>query len=133
MLQIKILFALLYDALLLISVLFVTSIPYILWQGEGFTDNPINLLVYQIYLLVISYIYLSYFWLQTGQTPGLRTWKLRLTRQDDYILTRKDSIIRFTISLLSLATLGLGWIWVIFNPKKLTLHDQLSLTKIEEI
>lgn len=133
MLQVKILFALLYDTLLLLSVLFVTSIPYLLWQGEGFTDKPLNLLIYQIYLLTISYIYLSYFWLQTGQTPGLRTWKLRLTRQDDYILTRRDSIMRFIFSLISLATLGLGWLWMFVSPNKQSLHDQLSHTKIEEI
>lgn len=133
MLQLKILFALLYDSLLILSVLFVTSIPYLLWQGEGFTDKPLNLLIYQIYLITISYIYFSYFWLQTGQTPGLRTWKLRLTRQDDYLLTRRDSIMRFVFSLISLATLGLGWLWMFFSSNKQSLHDQLSHTKIEEI
>lgn len=130
MLKAKIIFALFYDLILLLSVLFFASIPFVLWQGEHFADQPLTLLSFQLYLLGVSYIYLSYFWLQTGQTPGLRTWKLRLVRQDGYLLTRKDSVLRFMFSLLSLATLGLGWLWLFFSPSGLSLHDQLSYTRI---
>lgn len=130
MLKAKILFALFYDTILLLSVLFFASIPFVMWQGEGFESQPLTLLSFQLYLLGISYIYFSYFWLQTGQTPGLRTWKLRLIRQDGYLLTRRDSLVRFLFSLLSVATLGLGWLWVWLNPNAQSLHDKLSDTHI---
>lgn len=130
MLKTKILFALFYDLILLLSVLFFASLPFVLWQGDDFASKPLSLLSYQIYLLGVSYIYLSYFWLITGQTPGLRTWKLKLVRQDGYLLTRKDSVLRFLFSLVSIATLGLGWLWLFFNSNNLSLHDQLSDTRI---
>ena len=130
MLKAKIIFALFYDLLLLLAVWFVAAIPFLIWQGEGFETEPLTVLAFQIYLLGVSYIYLSYFWLQTGQTPGLRTWKLRLIRTDNYLLTRRDATIRFVMCLLSIATLGAGWLWLWFSKKKQTLHDQLSYTQI---
>jgi uncharacterized RDD family membrane protein YckC len=130
MLKAKILFALIYDTLLLIAVLFFATLPFVLWQGENFTNKPLTLLSYQLYLIGISYIYLSYFWLQTGQTPGLRTWKLRLIRQDGYLLTRRDSMARFLLSLISVFTLGLGWLWLMLSRRNLSLHDHLSQTQI---
>lgn len=132
MLKAKIIFALFYDLLLLLAVWFVAAIPFVIWRGEGFEAQPMTLLAFQIYLLGVSYIYLSYFWLQTGQTPGLRTWKLRLIRSDNYLLTRRDATIRFVMSLVSIATLGLGWLWLLFSKKNQTLHDQLSFTQIVE-
>lgn len=130
MLKTKILLAALYDLILILAVLFVASVPFVIWRGGNFDEQPIILLSYQIYLLVICYIYFSYFWLINGQTPGLRTWKLRLIRQDGYLLTRKDSIIRFILSLLSVASLGLGWLWLFFNPNQQSFHDQFSYTQI---
>lgn len=130
MLKAKIIFALFYDLLLLLAVWFVAAIPFLIWQGEGFETEPMTVLAFQIYLIGISYIYLSYFWLQTGQTPGLRTWKLRLIRTDNYLLTRRDATVRFVMSLLSIATFGAGWLWLWFSKNHQTLHDQLSYTQI---
>lgn len=130
MLKTKIIFAFLYDLLLLIAVWFFAALPFVLWQGPGFEKNPMTLLAFQIYLVAISYIYLSYFWLQTGQTPGLRTWQLRLVRKDQYLLTRHDATMRFLYSILSIATLGLGWLWLLFNKDHQTLHDYMANTQI---
>lgn len=130
MLKTKILLAALYDLILILAVLFFAGLPFVLWQGGDFSDKPMVLLSYQIYLGVISYIYFSYFWLINGQTPGLRTWNLRLIRQDGYLLTRKDSIIRFILSLISIATLGIGWLWLFFNRDNQSFHDQFSYTQI---
>jgi uncharacterized RDD family membrane protein YckC len=131
--QAKILFALIYDLLLLFAVWFFAALPFVLWQGPGFEKHPFILFGFQAYLLVISYVYLSFFWLQTGQTPGLRTWNLRLVRTDGYLLTRYDAHKRFFFSLLSILTLGLGWLWVLVHPNKQTLHDQLAHTHIINI
>ncbi|HEY9016981.1 RDD family protein [Thiomicrospira sp.] len=130
MLKAKIIFALFYDLLLLLAVWFVAAIPFVIWQGEGFETQPMTLLAFQIYLLGVSYIYLSYFWLQTGQTPGLRTWKLRLVRTDNYLLTRRDATVRFVLSLFSIVTLGFGWVWLWFSKNNQSLHDQLAFTHI---
>lgn len=123
----KILFAFLYDLLLLMSVWFAAAIPFVIWLGPGFEQNTTSLISFQFYLIAITYLYLTHFWLKTGQTPGLRTWQLRLVREDGYLLTRHDANLRFFWAAL---LLPISWLWLFFSPKKQFLHDQLAHTKI---
>lgn len=122
----KILFAMFYDFILLLAVWFASAIPFVIWQGGGFADNDKITLAFQIYLIAITYIYLTYFWTQSGQTPGLRTWKLQLVTEDNYILSRHNANLRF---LLVVLLIGISWIGLLM-PKKQLLHDQLAKTKI---
>ncbi|BBP45408.1 hypothetical protein THMIRHAS_07810 [Thiosulfatimonas sediminis] len=122
----KIIFAMFYDFILLCAVWFAAAIPFVVWQGGGFADNDKINLAFQVYLIAITYIYLSYFWTQTGQTPGLRTWKLQLLREDNYILTRHNANLRFLLMVLFIAVSWIG----LFLPKKQLLHDQFAKTKI---
>ncbi len=125
----KILFALLYDFLLLLAVWFFAAIPVVIWQGGSLEDKPFATLALQIYLLGITYLYLTYFWTQSGQTPGLRTWKLQLQREDGYLLTRHNANIRFMwgVLLFGLTLFGL------LSPKRQLLHDQIAKTRIVPI
>lgn len=125
----KIISAFFYDLLLLCALWFVATIPFLIWQGESFTQKPFMLFAFQIYLIAISYIYLTFFWTQSGQTPGLRTWKLQLQREDGHLLTRHNSNIRFTLAAL---LFPIGWIGL-FTPKKQLLQDILAKTKIVPI
>jgi len=122
----KIIFAFFYDLLLLCAVWFVASIPFVLWQGEGFDKKPLILLAFQIYLIAITYIYLTHFWTQSGQTPGLKTWNLQLVREDGYLLTRHNANLRFALTALLFL---IGWIGLLTSKKQL-LQDSLSKTKI---
>ncbi len=125
----KIIFAFFYDLLLLCALWFVATIPFLIWQGESFAQTPLMLLAFQIYLIAISYIYLTFFWMQNGQTPGLRTWKLQLQSEDDHLLTRHNSNIRF---ILATFLFPIGWIGLL-TPKKQLLQDILAKTKIVPI
>ncbi len=127
--ELKIIFAFFYDLLLLCALWFVATIPFLIWQGESFTQNTLMLLAFQIYLIAISYLYLSFFWMQNGQTPGLRTWKLQLQREDGHLLTRHNSNLRFTLATL---LFPIGWIGLL-TPKKQLLQDILAKTKIVPI
>lgn len=125
----KIVFALLYDFLLLMTVWFFASIPFVIWQGGSIEGKPFATLALQVYLLAITYVYLSYFWTQSGQTPGLRTWKLQLQREDGYLLTRHNANIRFLFAVL---LFGFSLIGLLMRKKQL-LHDQLAKTRIVPI
>lgn len=125
----KIVFALVYDFILLLAVWFFAAIPVVLWQGGSLETKPFATLALQIYLLGITYIYLSYFWTQSGQTPGLRTWKLQLQREDGYLLTRHNANVRFMWSVL---LFGVALVGLLFGKKQL-LHDQLAKTRIVPI
>jgi len=130
MLAIKILFAFLYDLLLLLAVWFVSAIPFVLWQGAGFEQNPVKLLAFQTYLLTISYFYLSYFWTLNGQTPGLRVWHLQLVTSQGYLMSRYQANLRFLTGILLFT---IGWIGLFIPPVKQTLQDRISKTKIVPI
>jgi len=123
----KIIFALLYDLLLLCAVWFVAAIPFVLWQGEAIQQSPVASLGFQIYLIAITYLYLSYFWIHAGQTPGLRTWKLKIIREDGYLMTRYNANLRF-IFLVPLCLFG--WIGLFLMPQQQSLQDILAKTKI---
>lgn len=125
----KILFALIYDFLLLLAVWFFAAIPVVLWQGESLETKPFATLALQIYLIGITYLYLTYFWTQSGQTPGLRTWKLQLQREDGYLLTRHNANLRFLFAIPLMLFFGISLIGLFFGKKQL-LHDQITNTRI---
>lgn len=122
----KILFANLYDLLLLVAIWLIASIPFVLWQGGSFSEKAGITLAYQIYLIAITYVYLSYFWIQNGQTPGLRTWKLQLVTEDNRLLSRNNANLRFLMIVIFCL---IGWIGLLF-PKQQLLQDRLAKTKI---
>lgn len=126
----KILFALLYDLILLLAVWFFAALPYVLWQGENFQHSPVANLGFQLYLLGITYLYLTYFWTTNGQTPGLRTWKLHLVREDGYLLTRHNANVRFIWTVLFCL---IGWVTLFISPRQQSLQDLLAKTKIVPI
>lgn len=123
----KILFAFFYDAFLLFALWFVSALPFVLWQGAGFEQDPVKLLAFQTYLLAITYVYLTYFWTLNGQTPGLRVWHLRLLTQDDHLMSRYQANLRFLSGILLFT---IGWIGLFLPPVKQTLQDRISKTKI---
>lgn len=130
MIRFKIISALLYDLILLCAVWFVAAIPFIIWQGSAFQESPVASLTFQIYLVTLTYLYLTYFWVNSGQTPGLRTWKLRLVREDGYLLTRYNANLRF---ILIIPLCLIGWIGLFITPKQQSLQDIFAKTKITSI
>jgi len=126
MLSFKIFFAFLYDFILLCAIWFVAAIPFVIWQKSA-EPGAWATSLFQVYLLGITYAYLTYFWIQSGQTPGLKTWKLQLLKEDDYLLSRPQANLRFLWAVL----LGsFGWIGLFIPPKYQTLQDRLAQTKI---
>lgn len=93
----------------------------------GFEKETVKLVAFQVYLLAITYVYLSYFWVLNGQTPGLRVWHLQILRQDGYIMTRHNANLRFLTGIL---LFPIGWLGLFIGPQKQTLQDLLAQTKI---
>ena len=109
----------LYDLMLLFSVLFFTSLPWIMMtSGEAITNN----IFYQFYLLLIILIYYLWFWINHGQTLGMKSWKAYVLNQNNQTITIRQGIIRILISLIG------GHLLLIFNEK--SLQDIMSKTHI---
>lgn len=123
----KQLIAMLYDSLLIASVLFIaTAILLPFNQGEVIYGPA-----YSLYLLLIIFIFYGWFWNKSGQTLGMKVWKIKII--NDYGLNPSWSVsfLRFIFSLLSFSCFGLGYLWRLFKP--FTWHDHLSQTRIIDI
>lgn len=126
MFAMKVIFAFFYDFILLFAVWFFAAIPFVVWQGDNLQTQNTAMVAFQAYLLGVTYVYLTFFWTKSGQTPGLRTWKLRLQTTEGYLLNRHQANIRFLLGILLFL---IGWI-LLFTPYKQTLQDKLAQTEI---
>lgn len=67
-----------------------------------------------------------FFWAKSGQTLGMKAWRLRLQNQDGSRISKKIGLKRLIPTLL-----GLGNLTVIFDRKnKLSLQDRLTNTEV---
>lgn len=123
--------AIVYDLLLLFAVLFAaTAILLPFTHGEAISNNS---LVYPLYLLAWTYVFFTWQWTHGGQTLGMRAWKIKLTDQSGHIIGWGTAGKRFFLAILSWLFAGAGYVWVLFDPEKLTFHDRYSGTRLIKI
>lgn len=73
----------------------------------------------------VSYFFV-FFWAKSGQTLGMKAWRLRVQNQNGDLISRTTGWKRILPTLL-----GLGNICVIFDRKnKLSLQDRLTATEV---
>ncbi len=80
---------------------------------------------------LIGFFWVSYQYLmlvRCGITPGLRLAKLRLSRFDGSPVPRRLRGWRVLASILSAASLGLGYAWCFFDEDQLCWHDRITRT-----
>ena len=118
-----------YDLLLLIAVLFLaTALLLPFTAGMAVTDH--HVLIYRLYLVVVSFFFYGWFWTHGGQTLGLRAWKLTVLTQDKKTLNWSQALVRFVTASVSLSFFGLGYLWVLIDKDRLGWHDHLSKTAV---
>lgn len=125
---IKQLAAMVYDSLLIIAVLFLaTAIALIFNHGEAIVSSP----MFNLYLILIVFSFYAWFWTKSGQTLGMRAWKIRIVSEFGGNPSWSIAYLRLLFASLSIACLGLGYLWRLFKPY--TWHDHLSQTLIVDI
>jgi uncharacterized RDD family membrane protein YckC len=117
--------AMIYDSLLIIAILFIsTAIALIFNDGNAIESSPI----FSLYLILIVFTFYSWFWKKSGQTLGMRVWKIRIISELGGNPSWAICFLRLTFALLSITCLGIGYWWRLFKPY--TWHDKLSQTSI---
>ncbi|WP_448568028.1 RDD family protein [Thalassotalea ganghwensis] len=82
-------------------------------------------LIYSWSLAWVAYFFI-YFWCKSGQTLGMKAWKLRVQNLDGTLISKKTALLRLLPTLL-----GLGNLWVLVNLKnKQSLQDQVTNTEV---
>lgn len=128
------LFALVYDLLIVISVILVGwvilyAILVIILGTEAVNEKQLLWhwawgLFIKLYLVTLWFGYYAISWIKGGQTLGMRPWRLYVFTDAGKPLNWKEALIRFFSGLL-----GLGLLMIPFNQQKKALQDKLSHTQ----
>lgn len=103
-------------------------------------------------LVAITWLFYGYFWTRAGQTLGMQTWRLQVLRHDNTLPLWRDAIARCAAACLFPITCGLiaivawhssaafllsmvlgffgNYLWMLWSPRRLAWHDQLSGTQV---
>ena len=143
--------ALLYDALLVIAILFIAALPLPLVEESVRTLWWARILE-QLYLVTAWFLFFGWFWTHGGQTVGMKAWRMKLLRENGDKPSWRDALIRFALSsgcfylllalfglgilsgkiafILAGITFGLAFLWILIDRKGCAWHDRLSRTRL---
>jgi uncharacterized RDD family membrane protein YckC len=120
-----------YELLLVTAVLFIAALPFLYLVGNAETGWLHRL--FQLYLLGVLFAYFSAFWLRSGQTLAMKTWRIRLVNPDGARLTLRQAALRFLVALLGLLLAGVGFWWALFDRDRQFLHDRIVGTRLVRV
>ena len=121
--------AMLYDGLLILALMFLTTLPFIAARDGEPVETSENLL-YQVILALVVFGFFVGFWARSGRTLGMQSWRLQLVDSDGGRPNLGAATIRFFAALLSWLPFGLGFLWQLWDSDQLTWHDRISKTRI---
>jgi uncharacterized RDD family membrane protein YckC len=114
-----------YDLILVFTALFfAAAVAFAIQQG-----SVSHHWWYPFYLGSTIALFYIWFW-KKGETLGLRAWGIRVVKLDGTRLGWQAASLRFVTGLLCLASLGLGFVWILFDKENRTWNDILSKTKL---
>jgi uncharacterized RDD family membrane protein YckC len=123
--------AMIYESLLVTAVVFVAALPFLYLVGSAATGWRHH--AFQLYLLGILFAYFSAFWLRSGQTLAMKTWRIRLVNRNGGPITFNQAVLRFFLALFGLLLAGAGFWWALFDRDRQFLHDRIVGTRLVRV
>ena len=120
--------AMIYDGLLVLAVLFISTLPFIAARDGDPVES--GELLYRLVLAAVIYVFFVGFWTRSGRTLGMQSWRLQLQTMAGGKVSIGAATLRFFAALLSWAPAGLGFIWSLWDKDGLAWHDRISKTRI---
>jgi uncharacterized RDD family membrane protein YckC len=104
----------------------------------GLVDSIKTALEYSTYNIVIESVlitlivigYFTLFWTLVGFTPGKAILGLKVVRKNGAKASFGRSILRFFAYWISAIPLFLGFLWVLWDPKRQGWHDKIAGTQV---
>ena len=125
--------ALVYDFLLLAALLMIyTGGALFFTRGAAMVPATAGawVYVYRAGLVLVIGGYYVINWLRSGQTLGMRAWRLRVVTVSGQPPALKAAALRAVFGAFAWAPVGLGVLWMYVDPDHLALHDRLSKTRV---
>lgn len=124
--------AIVYDTLLVVPLIMVCvgaglGIRHLLGSAA---DSLLPAVLVQSIAIFSCIGFFGIFWLKSGQTLGMQAWRLKLVPMPGNEITFGRVVTRCLSALLSLACLGMGYWWCLFDRRKRCWHDYLSGTEL---
>lgn len=102
-------------------------------DGEAVTLDPLYKNTLFAAMLASAWGFFGWFWTHSGQTLGMQAWRIRVENADGSTISVYQSVMRFFAAILSLLLFGLGYLMILFNPARLSLHDKISGTVVVRV
>jgi uncharacterized RDD family membrane protein YckC len=125
--------ALIYDALLLAALLLIfTTVSVMLLARTAIVPETAGLwaYVYRAALLAIIVGYYVVNWTRSGQTLGMRAWRLRAVDAQGRRMNLRAALLRCLCGVLAWAPAALGVLWLYLDSEHLAVQDRLSGTRV---
>lgn len=113
------------DIILVMMIYGMVFRPFLGQASPAFDHHgggPVNL------FLLLSYLTIMWNWKQT--TVGMIVFRLKIFRTDNSKFTFDVALIRALGLLLSIAPLGLGFLWIAWDEQKQGWHDKIAGTVV---
>lgn len=121
--------ALFYDAWLITALWLIgATVDTFLREALDGTAGEGQYWVLQLYMILAPMAFYVGFWTHGGQTLGMRAWRIRLVNTSGGDVSVAQGIWRCLWAVPSLLPLGLGLLWVWFDPDRAAWHDRMSRT-----
>jgi len=130
--------AMIYELLLVLAVFFIAALPFLFLALAGNTQTGWRFLpsagwqhfAFQLYLAGVLFAYFSAFWMRSGQTLAMKTWRIRLVNPNGKPVSLKQAALRFILALLGLLLAGAGFWWALFDRDRQFFHDRIVGTRL---
>ena len=123
--------ALIYDCLLLAALLVAFTGIVVIFTHQWILYETVGAWVYVyragLVALIAGYYLLN--WVRSGQTLGMRAWRLRAVSDLGRPMRLGPAVLRLVFGILAWAPAALGVLWLYVDPEHLAIHDRLSKTR----
>jgi uncharacterized RDD family membrane protein YckC len=135
--------AILYDSLIVIALLMVTTGIYKLVQAGVLGEEQLRQLtdsgkmdtdpLLSSILFIVLYVFFAYFWTKNGQTLGMQVWHIRVQTREGFSISWSQALLRFMMAWVSALLGGVGYFWALIDKDKRSWHDIFSMTVVVRI
>lgn len=129
--------AMLYDGFLVAAIWLLVAVAHLAVfrfglgvSAEAVGTGPLQRLTLQALLLASAFAFFTFCWTRGGMTLGMQAWRLRVQTPDGRPISFAQSLIRYAAAWVSLAALGLGYLWVLIDTERRSWGDIASGTRV---
>ena len=121
---------LLYEILVNFAIFLIGYwLPHTVLAATGTWIAPGRFLLVHVIFLFIFYN--TYFWVKSGQTLAMKTWRLRVVDEKTRRPPRlSQAVLRACLAWASVAWIFLGFLWPLIDKKRRAWHDIFAHTEV---